>query len=89
MVRNCQLIQTFLACRLGIKRYCLMRYASLFVVPEQRQRPGWPQILPWVGIFLVGNLDTVRETKDVKETQNLGRRLAAVSSAGLVQEDWR
>jgi hypothetical protein len=68
-----------------------MRYRLLFVVPEQRQGPGWPQILPWGRkmLFLVGNLDAVRETKDVKETRNLGRQLAAVSGAGLVQKDCR
>jgi hypothetical protein len=68
-----------------------MRYLLLFVVPEQRQGPAWPQILS-LGrkmLFLVGNLDVVRETKDVKETRNLGRQLAAVSVAGLVQEGCR
>jgi hypothetical protein len=32
---------------------------------------------------------TVVETKDVEKTRNLGRRLTAVSGAGLVQKDCR
>jgi hypothetical protein len=56
----------------------------LLVVPAQRQRLPWTQILLCVRRFFWWEELALVETKDVTKAKNLGRWLAVVSGASLV-----